>query len=68
LRLVPKHDGDLKTTVYSNRTGRGREREEDDTSESSLRQGSRTGFGVWRESEFAVEVEYIEERQTRQIP
>ena len=40
-------------------------REDDNNSQSSLREESRSGFGVWREREFAVEVEYIEHTHAR---
>jgi hypothetical protein len=62
LRLVPRHHVNLSTTVYSE--GIGSERvmggaEDDDTSQSSLRQNSTADFGVWREREVVMEVEYV---------
>jgi hypothetical protein len=63
LRLVPRHNTKLSTTVYSEGAGSegvmGRH-EDDDTSQSSLRQSSTADFGVWREREVVMEVEYIE--------
>jgi hypothetical protein len=62
LRLVPEHHANLSTTVYSEGVGgevvMGR-KEDDDTSQSSLRQDSTAGFGVWREREVVMEVEYV---------
>ena len=60
--------GELRTRVYSDGAamammmGGGQGRGEDEDSQmTGLRQegGRRGGFGVWRESEIAVEVEYI---------
>ncbi|EPE25322.1 hypothetical protein GLAREA_01234 [Glarea lozoyensis ATCC 20868] len=48
LRLVPLYEARLGTRVYSDRGERGRQR------------GREGEGGVWRESEFAVEVEYVE--------
>lgn len=52
----------LSTTVYSE--GIGSEavmggKDDDDTSQSSLRQNSTADFGVWREREVVMEVEYV---------
>jgi hypothetical protein len=62
LRLVPQHQANLSTTVYSEGVERevvmGR-KDDDDTSQSSLRQSSTAGFGVWREREVVMEVEYV---------
>jgi hypothetical protein len=62
LRLVPQHHTNLSTTVYSEGVGgevvMGR-KDDDDTSQSSLRQNSTAGFGVWREREVVMEVEYV---------
>jgi hypothetical protein len=76
LRLVPRYDGDLRTRVYSEESGETPPGRITSGSENGggRRKGDsnreREGFGVWRESEFAVEVEYVEERERipRQIP
>jgi hypothetical protein len=74
LRLVPRYDGDLRTRVYSEGITVTQPRMGQERSVSHGERGrehrEREGFGVWRESEFAVEVEYLEERERvpRQIP
>jgi hypothetical protein len=60
---VPRHNTKLSTTVYSEGVrseGVMGRHEDDDTSQSSLRQSSTADFGVWREREVVMEVEYIE--------
>ncbi|KAG9229524.1 hypothetical protein BJ875DRAFT_192971 [Amylocarpus encephaloides] len=66
LRLVPpKSNGDLSTRIYSGaaRNGVMGGVADDHTSQTSLQNAtSRAEFGVWRESEIAIEVEYIDEQ------
>ena len=62
LRLVPRNNVNLSTTVYSEGVvseGMMGGKEDDDTSQSSLRHSSTADFGVWREREVVTEVEYI---------
>ena len=59
---MPQHHVNLSTTVYSEGVGSDGMmggREDDDTSQSSLRQNSTADFGVWREREVVMEVEYV---------
>jgi hypothetical protein len=71
LRLVPQDRVKLSTRVYSE--GVGSEEvmggmEDDDTSQSSLRPSSTADFGVWREREVVMEVEYLgNSRRVREL-
>jgi hypothetical protein len=61
LRLTPNQNAELKTRIYSEPVGSETMmggKEDDDTSQSSLRHISTGDFGVWREREIRVEVEY----------